>query len=64
MESCCDMMKEQLESKCEKHPRKTDCPDVVVIETSKGLALPIRDGGDSFLVINFCPWCAKPVSKN
>ena len=25
--------------------------------------IPIQDGGTSYLVIEFCPWCGKRIAK-
>ena len=41
---------------CSQH-EPHDCPDVLVIKTRSGYALPVRDGGSSVVDIQFCPWC-------
>ncbi len=56
-------MKNQIEGKCESHPHKIDCPDFVVMKYNKGYGLPIRDGGSSFIIIKFCPWCGKNLKE-
>lgn len=38
------------------------CPDAVIVMTEHGWALPIRDGGGSFLAIEFCPFCGRDVA--
>lgn len=42
---------------CDVHGDPWDCPDVLVVKTQQGFAIPIRDGGRSFVLIGFCPWC-------
>ena len=60
--SCCEAMKGQIERECPVHPNKIECPDFVVIKTKSGFGIPIRDGGRSFLAINFCPWCGTRIT--
>lgn len=62
---CCEAMTQAQGRPCAKHPEPFDCPDVLVIRTRDGrLGIPIRDGGSSVSLINFCPWCgARLVSE-
>lgn len=32
-------------------------PDILIIKHSGGYGMPIRDGGNSFSEIGYCPWC-------
>lgn len=34
-----------------------DCPDYVVAKVKDRFGLPVRDGGSSYIAIDFCPWC-------
>ncbi|MFA0961229.1 hypothetical protein AB9P05_05455 [Roseivirga sp. BDSF3-8] len=36
-----------------------DNPDVLVVYNSRfdEYGIPVRDGGESYVLINFCPWC-------
>lgn len=46
-------------------PRKHDkyeCPDCILISSGDGYGIPIHDGGSSFIVIKFCPWCGSALS--
>lgn len=44
--------------RCRDHETDHACADVLVIVNSAGRgAIPVRDGGTSVVVINFCPWC-------
>lgn len=59
---CCSFMEEKLKQECVDHD-KFECPDVVVIRSeSGGFGIPIHDGGESYIVISFCPWCGKELS--
>ena len=42
-----------------------DDPDVVVwkFESSGEYGIPIRDGGSSMIVFDYCPWCGLKLSK-
>ena len=60
MKFCCDQMKTQVEHKCEKHKR---CPDQIMIKTNNGFGIPIQDGGDSYMSVNYCPWCSCKIEK-
>ena len=50
---------------CIQHKDVHECPDVLVVWTGNGLpGLPVRDGGNSFVVINHCPWCGEHMENN
>lgn len=51
---------------CDQHPDPHDCADIPVIRTPYGYALPVRDGGTSVHLIDYCPWCGErlPTLKN
>jgi len=62
--ACCDTMARQLRHECSDHPVLTDCPDVVVILGPDGeIRMPVRDGGSSFIVAAFCPWCGTQLKS-
>jgi hypothetical protein len=53
---CCPRLQRESTRRCDDHG--LDCPDVLVIERSAGeFGLPVRDGGDSLVLITHCPWC-------
>jgi len=56
---CCEMMRANVESLCDLHPDRFDCPDALVdySERTDGYGLIIHDGGLSVISIQFCPWC-------
>ena len=69
--SCCDDMRAQIDHTCLEHPKPGQCPDQVVAYTPKfdEYGLWIRTGrsqqGESYLMIQFCPWCGArlPASR-
>ena len=60
---CCDEMKSQIEYKCDSHSDKFSCPDSLVYysEKNKHYGIIVHDGGPSYILINFCPWCGKSI---
>ena len=43
---------------CEQHDTAWECPDTLLVQLEDGqFGLPIRDGGPSYVPIDFCPWC-------
>ena len=62
MNTCCNMMSNFI---C---IDKNDAdPDNIIIYSSKfdEYGIPINDGGTSYILISYCPWCGKklPDSK-
>lgn len=61
---CCEAMKRASTLSCTIHTRPEDCPDVLVVWSPQhGPALPVRDGGLSFVTICHCPWCGTLIGK-
>ena len=64
---CCEDMKNHIEYQCENHKDPFDCADHQIywdpIFDEYGLI--IHDGGTSYNVIDYCPFCGKklPASK-
>ena len=54
---CCEVMREELKQSCEVHPDPFECPDLLVTRSSGEYGLIIHDSGNSYIVINYCPWC-------
>jgi hypothetical protein len=56
---CCQMMASNVESECDQHPDRFDCPDALVHYTAKwdSFGLIVHDGGRSVIRMQFCPWC-------
>jgi hypothetical protein len=60
----CVHIANQVTQRCEKHPDPHDCPDALVMTVRSGeYGMPIRDGGSSFSVIAYCPWCGAALGK-
>jgi hypothetical protein len=64
---CCDELRRRVTDQCDsrEHYYGT-CPDQVVVasvrnDSQRWVGLPIHDGGNSFIVIRFCPWCGADV---
>jgi hypothetical protein len=64
---CCGTMKYQLNLRCDQHPDPLDCVDQLIYYSPKAdqYGIIIHDGGSSFSVIQYCPWCGArlPESK-
>lgn len=67
MPHCCSNMKDAVESVCDEHADRFDCPDALVSYSAKfdEYGLIVHDGGSSIVAIEFCPWCGSrlPESK-
>ena len=63
MSYCCATMQDMLELDCDIHKAPDPCPDqIIVCADGGGLGIPIMDGGDSAISIDFCPWCGTPAT--
>jgi len=64
-EHCCEMMAANVNSTCEKHASRYDCPDCLVDywPKSRTYGLIIHDGGESMIVISHCPWCGTQLPE-
>jgi len=65
MNYCCDQIKDKAEHKCDEHPNPFDCPDSFIYYSGKldVYGLIIHDGGNSFITIDYCPFCGKTLEK-
>lgn len=59
MDHCCERMKHEAEQSCPDHPNPADCPDHLVAFDKSGrpIGLWVHDGGESYVEIQWCPWC-------
>ena len=66
-EFCCSDMKRDIEYECEKHDNIFDCYDHLICynDVFDEYGIIIHDGGSSYVLINYCPFCGKklPHSK-
>lgn len=51
MGHCCEKMRMMVEEE----------NSIVYIPKSREYGVPIADGGTSFLLIGFCPWCGREL---
>lgn len=60
-------MEDQVNYQCNQHPNAFDCPDKLIYFSEKfdEYGIIVHDGGSSFSVISYCPWCGSkiPLSK-
>jgi hypothetical protein len=65
MTYCCKALWEQAHRQCGDHPDPSDCPDVLIAAPENGAEFGIRihDGGSSFVVIRYCPWCGAQLPR-
>lgn len=56
---CCEQMGEVVSSTCDQHPDRFDCPDALIHYSPqfREYGLIIHDGGESWMAIDYCPWC-------
>lgn len=62
---CCMMMTRQVDFACEQHPDPADCPDSLVgySPNCDEYGIRVHDGGSSWVVIDYCPWCGKQLAN-
>lgn len=64
---CCQALTEQLSYQCPEHTEPVDCPDHLIVYSRQfdEYGILIHDGGSSYCVIQYCPWCGTrfPESK-
>jgi hypothetical protein len=51
---------------CDQHPDPLECPDILIYYNPRHdeYALPVRDGGPSYVPIRYCPWCGVPTPES
>lgn len=60
---CCEAMERHATHACDQHRSAFDCPDTLVHRCEDGRhGLIIHDGGSSFVVMAFCPWCGSKLT--
>jgi hypothetical protein len=65
MDFCCVEMAGNAENQCASgiHDRQ-ECPDCLIHVTRRGeFGIMIKDGGTSFSLISFCPWCGADLTR-
>lgn len=56
---CCGKLHEAITALCKEHSDPWECSDytLVYFPGRKVVGIPVRDGGRSFIKIDYCPWC-------
>jgi hypothetical protein len=64
VEHCCEDMVREVEQACGQHPNRFDCSDCIVHYSAARheYGLIVHDGGESFIRIQFCPWCGTTLT--
>jgi hypothetical protein len=59
-------MKQRVEYICEQHSDAFECADNLIYYSKKfnEYGLIIHDGGSSYAVINFCPFCGEKLPES
>lgn len=59
MDHCCETMRYHVESSCDQHPDRFDCPDAIVSYNKRfnEYGIIVHDGGSSVILMFYCPWC-------
>ena len=62
MEYCCEQMEENSTLNCDQHKSVFECPDILMFQSTTGdTGIIVHDGGPSYILIRFCPWCGKKL---
>jgi uncharacterized C2H2 Zn-finger protein len=63
--NCCKEMDLFTKPNCNIHDNSFECPDCLIFfnDRSSAYGIIIHDGGESFIKINFCPWCGKKLNN-
>ena len=63
---CCEMMRRRVESVCDVHTDRFDCPDCLVhyseSRNSYGLII-LNEAGGGVISIAYCPWCGAKLPE-
>lgn len=64
IEVCCDDLARAMKLDCDKCRNGFECADVLVhySEQHNHYGLIVHDGGESWVKIDFCPWCGSRLS--
>ena len=45
------------------HESAFDCPDALIYHKNRLWGLIVHDGGGSYIMFKYCPWCGTRLSK-
>jgi hypothetical protein len=62
---CCGVMESEVGRKCDDHSDPFDCPDCIVYFSNQlgEYGILVHDGGSTYSVINYCPWCGTKLPE-
>ena len=63
---CCELMDSFVNERCEEHPDPFDCPDRHIYYSARfdEYGLITHDRGESYRVIQHCPWCGTRLPES
>ena len=63
---CCKELRGQESWSCDTHADRSSCPDAIVtyVPRFREYGLIVHDGGQSHLVIRYCPWCGSQLPES
>ena len=66
MAHCCKTMKDAVESVCDQHKDRWECPDALISYLAKfdEYGIIIHDGGSAVCQLRFCPWCGAKLPES
>ena len=66
MKCCCEKMDFFVNQKCDVHNNIYECPDIIILYEDRydEYGIIIHDSGESYIKIEFCPWCGKKLPKS
>jgi len=59
---CVDMAYYLIEDKKSKNQKEVNY-DSIITQRRQDFGIPIHDGGNSYIEINFCPWCGRKLGN-
>lgn len=62
---CCDAMRYHSSNHCPVHSSPFECPDWLILhdDTAGDYGIIIHDGGQSYIKIDYCPWCGHKLGS-
>lgn len=63
---CCEAMTQALAFDCAQHADPFECADSLMVynEVLDEYGLPVHDGGASYVLVAFCPWCGARLPES
>ncbi|MFR8143659.1 MAG: DUF6980 family protein [Clostridia bacterium] len=63
---CCRRMEENVNQTCKEHSNMFECLEQIITYNRKfnEYGIIIHDGGKSYLLIEYCPWCGAKLPQS